>query len=566
MKIQAGILALAAMLTTGAVRADAAVTFYMADMSGARVVPASPSGGRGIARLTVTDDESSVIVTVFWSSHITAPPTIRVHGPAVPGANGPVLFTVPTTIDTQTRRIVTQAFPIAPAQLQDLKAGRWYVDIVNGAFPGGEIRGQIEVNAALTASLSTAQVVPFTPSASSARARAWVSLDESNTVALVTMFWNDLSSPVEGGHLHLGRSGTNGPVICDLATPGVANGQILDVPCSVTPAQAAALRAGQAYIDLDTATPAHGEVRGQIKRSFNPCDFDGDGRSDPTVVRPTGSTLVWWVLLSNGGVATFEWGLSSDFLNARLICTDFDGDGKAEPTVFRPGPLGFFLTRLSSTGQSQVRQWGTTGDDPRAVGDYDGDGRDDLAVYRAGIQSQYWIRRSTDDAVVVQDFGTLSDRPQFVPDYDGDGRTDVGVLRDATYWTRHSSDNSVHVIPFGLIFDATQSLDFDGDGRTDIANGRNANDQRQWWILGSLTGGPVLPFGSGVLFGSTSVPGALRTSADYNGDGRAEIAIFKSANDGSASQWWTLDVKTGAITVTPWGINGDFSLQTTYWK
>ncbi len=563
MKLHVGILTLAAVLAAGVVRADAQ-TFYVANMTGARAVPATASGGTGIVRVTLDEEETQLTVSALWFSLTTGSPTVRIHGPAGPDDTAPTLFTLPLTSVGTTGGNFNMVMPVTASQVQDLKAGRWYVNVTNSAFLTGEIRGQVEVSPVFVASLTAAQVVP--PVATAATGRAWISLNETNTLALVSMFWRDLSVEIAGARLHIGRPGTDGPFLCDLSMLPVRTGQMIDFPCTLTPAQVAALRAGQVYVIAQTLGIGT-ELRGQFKRSPNPCDFDGDGRSDQTVVRTSGPELVWWVLLSNGGMMSFPWGPTTDFfLGGRLMCTDFNGDGKAEATIYRPGPPGFFLTRFNDE-EALIQQWGGGFDDPTVAGDYDGDGRDDLAIYRQGegTQGQYWIKHSTDDSLAVHPFGIEGDKPLSVPDTDGDGRIDIVVQRDADHWIRRSSDGIVHVIPFGSGFDATQALDFDGDGRTDLLHQRTVNAHKQWWILGSLTGGLVSPLASGSLFGSAAAP-ALPTSADYDGDGRAEIAVIQSEPGGSQKFWWTLDVKTGAITVVPWGLSNDQPVQLSYIK
>ncbi len=61
---------------------------------------------------------------------------------------------------------------------------------------------------------------------------------------------------------------------------------------------------------------------------------------------------------------------------------DFDGDGKSDPAIFRPSN-GYWYAAKSSTGYSTWLQqaWGNWGDQP-APADYDGDGRTDFCVWR----------------------------------------------------------------------------------------------------------------------------------------------------------------------------------------
>ncbi len=551
--------ALVAVLAASPVAAEG-LTFYVADQNGARVVPAAGSGGSGLARVTLNEAETQIFVSVYFGSLGASAVAAHIHGSAGPGVNAPVLFTLPPPTGTS-GSIPTATFAVTPSQVTQLKAGLWYLDIHTTSFPAGEIRGQLEVSPVLATTMSPAQA----GSGVGGNGRAWVSFNEFNNIVLVSYSWN-LTHVATGAHLHAGRSGTaGGAVICDLTPGGLSVGEVRDRLCVVSPAQAAALRSGQVYIDVHSPAAPAGHVRGQIKRTFNPCDFDGDGRSDKTIVRNNGANLFWWILLSNGGVATYQWGTAADFSESRMLCPDIDGDGKADPTIFRNTTPGFFWTLQSSNGGVRVQQWGMAGDDARMIGDYDGDGRDDYTIYRAGAQSQYWTIRSADSTVGLTSWGITGDFPHSVPDYDGDGKTDFGVQRSTQFWLRNSADQSINVIPWGLGSDFVQSLDYDGDGRTDLANTRLVGSERQWWVRSSLVGGP-LAGASGRLFGSTVAPSSRRVAADYNGDGRTEIAIWKADTGGGTGNWWTLDVKTGAITVTPWGIDGDIPPQSAYWK
>ena len=117
-------------------------------------------------------------------------------------------------------------------------------------------------------------------------------------------------------------------------------------------------------------------------------------------------------------------------------------------------------------------------------------------------------------------------------DYDFDNIADLAVFRpsDGTWYIRHP-DGLYHGIQFGSAGDRPVQADYDGDGRTDIAVFIGAPSIGQWWILLSsynYAQWMVLHLG---LSSDYLVPG------DYDGDGLADAAVWSQ----STGQWLILE-------------------------
>lgn len=157
-------------------------------------------------------------------------------------------------------------------------------------------------------------------------------------------------------------------------------------------------------------------------------DYDGDNKADVAVYRNganAGAQSYFYYRATAAAGDNFRalaWGLGGD----KPVIGDFDGDGKQDVTVFRPSN-GYWYVSRSSDNQFSAFQFGIS-TDKLVAADYDGDLKTDYGVYRSGM---WYLQRSQLGFTAFQ-FGVETDLP--IPaDYDGDGKADLGVFRDG-FW------------------------------------------------------------------------------------------------------------------------------------
>jgi uncharacterized delta-60 repeat protein len=260
-------------------------------------------------------------------------------------------------------------------------------------------------------------------------------------------------------------------------------------------------------------------------------DFDGDGRSDISVFRPSDGN--WYLNQSTGGLSTQHFGMSGD----RITSADYDGDGKSDLAIYRNGDWWYIN---SSNGSLGLKSWGTA-TDIALPSDFDGDGKADFIYYRPSTGE--WFRSGSLGVNMTVQFGIGGDIP-VIGDFDGDGKADPAIFRPSNgqWWYQSSTTGGAVAAQWGQSGDVPVAADYDGDGRADIAVWRPSNGA--WYVYNS-SNGTVSIFGWGL---AEDKP----VAADYDGDGRADVAVWRP----SSGVWYIMQTTAG-FTGMQYGLSSD---------
>lgn len=116
-----------------------APTVLVVQLSGSDVVPPVNTIATGVAEVTLSADGQTLSWKLSYNGLSGNATAASFNGPAMPGQNAGIVVPISGSLVSPVSGSVT----LAPWQVADLLAGKWYLNIQTAAQPNGEIRGQV---------------------------------------------------------------------------------------------------------------------------------------------------------------------------------------------------------------------------------------------------------------------------------------------------------------------------------------------------------------------------------------------------------------------------------------
>ncbi|MEQ1948836.1 MAG: FG-GAP-like repeat-containing protein [Bryobacteraceae bacterium] len=295
---------------------------------------------------------------------------------------------------------------------------------------------------------------------------------------------------------------------------------------------------------------------GKMPSGFTAFDVNGDNILD-LVVADGGSTNVY--VLTGNANGSFNAAAPYATVGSPLSVTvaDFNGDSKPDIAASTSEPNGYSILLNNGNGTFRSGTSGTTGyyNSYIATGDFDGDAKLDLAVVDHNTQVVHVLRGSGTGTFQETAAYATSYSPEglVLTDFNNDGKLDILVAQgDARGFGPDPNNGHIDYLLgrgdctfAGLQMSATGGIsgslrftvagDFNADGKIDaIANNFYSSSARLILFPGDGKGG-FSGTGTPVNLGVNVAAPNNVVAADFNSDGRTDLAVASGSTSSSAS-------------------------------
>jgi hypothetical protein len=228
----------------------AAQTLFGFSLDEGQEVP--PTGSPAVGDCVAQLDAFESTLTITCGHDVSGATMAHIHN-APAGMNGGIVFPFPAAASP-----IHGVWELTPADVTQLEAGNLYVNVHSGAFPDGEIRGQITAPAAEAYSFSLDEGQEVPPTGSSAIGVCDAVLNGAET-ELTIACQHDVAGPTMA-HIHNAAVGMNGGIVF----PFPAAASPMFGVWSVTAGNLVELRAERLYVNVHSGAFPDGEIRGQV--------------------------------------------------------------------------------------------------------------------------------------------------------------------------------------------------------------------------------------------------------------------------------------------------------------
>jgi hypothetical protein len=118
--------------------AQAETLKFTTELKGAAEVPPTDSAATGTADVSVDTDARQVTWTVKVAGLTGDATAAHIHGPASATEKAPPVIDLSASV-------MEGKAAITDAQITDIKAGKYYLNVHTAKFPDGEVRGQLKL-------------------------------------------------------------------------------------------------------------------------------------------------------------------------------------------------------------------------------------------------------------------------------------------------------------------------------------------------------------------------------------------------------------------------------------
>lgn len=254
-------------------------TWYFANaLEGSQEFPANASTAKGTVIVKYNSVTNVLELVGDYQNLNAAVSGSHIHGPADPGANASVLYTL--TNSGGTTGTLSGTFTITDLEEAELLDGKLYANVHStGTYSLGEIRAQLLPTSIgqtqyFTGLLESTQSVAPPTVTSSGTGTATVLLDQPALKVYVTASFSGLTSNITNAHIHGGAAGSNGPVVVPLLFAGTTSGTVTGT-ATIRSTFADSMVNGLSYINIHTTTYGGGEIRAQLGNLVLPLKLKG---------------------------------------------------------------------------------------------------------------------------------------------------------------------------------------------------------------------------------------------------------------------------------------------------